>query len=380
MNIYAPHMGLSEESASGGDIADIEIMRAIADKGNTIHCALFGKRENKISHPNIIFYNLPLKTTFGIGTLIPNVLYFFHLRKLNKKNKIDIVRIYSQNYGYFGFLVKKILKIPIIWNYHHLENNFNERWQSRLFIKRFDGITVVSEATKKEIIEKYNVDSSKMEVVYNGVSERYRPMKQEAEFFREVQFAKKRILLFVGSLNPRKNLLFLINCFAQIRSSLNDVVLLICGNDKDPEKKYTKELTKLIDKLDIADDVHILSNVNNEEKIFLYNKCSVFVFPSLKEGFGLAPIEAMACGKPVVSSNLFALPEVVKDNVNGYAVSIENETEFVNKTLFLLENKQVYEKLSTQAPEFVRANFSWKKAADATLKFYEKIINKNNGI
>lgn len=378
MNIYAPHMGLSEESASGGDIADIEIMRAIADKGHTIHCALFGKRENKFSHHNIIFYKLPVDTTYGTGTIIPNLLYFAHLRKLSKKIKIDIVRIYSQDYGYFGFLTKKILKIPVVWNYHHLENNFNERWQSRLFLKHFSGVTVVSEATKKEIIEKYNIESSGLQVVYNGVAECYHPVEQIIENFRGISFTNKNVLLFVGSLNPRKNLLFLINCFSKIKSSYNDVMLLICGNDKDPEKKYSTELIGLINELKLSGSVHILSNVSNAEKILLYNKCAVFVFPSLKEGFGLAPIEAMACGKPVISSDLFALPEVVKNGVNGYAVSVENESEFVSKTLLLLNDKKLYDRLSDQAVEFVKTNFSWRKAADTTLKYYEKIINGKN--
>lgn len=371
-------MGFDLESNSGGDIADRELMLALSLLNVQVHVPLFGLRENNLHSRGVHFYPSRWKSTYGTGNVIPNIVYYSAIRKIHQRTRLDVLRVYSQNYGYCAFLVKKTLGIPIVWNYHHLENEFNERWQSSLFIREFDAITTVSNFTKQELLESYKLPSERVHVIPNGVSEYYSPHNPDRKLLMRHGIAGKRILLHVGSLIARKNLLFLLDVFLNVRRSFPDSVLLLCGEEFSPRKEYTSLLKRRVKELCLGDGVLFLGKISEAEKLSWYNLCEVFVFPSLKEGFGLAPAEAMSCGKPVVASNRSSLPEVVVNGTTGYVASPENAEEFASRVVDLLALPEKRNSFGRAGRKRVLECYQWSRAAKQTKALFDEMSRVRN--
>lgn len=376
LQICMPHMGLDYESNSGGDVSDRELMIHMARLGANLHVPLFGQRENKIKEPNTYFYENRIKSTYGTGTFIPNTVYFRNILDLKKNGKVDILRLYSQDYGYCGFFTKALLGIPIVWNYYHLEQGFNERWQSFLFAKQFNAITTISESTKRELIAVYGLSKERVHVIYCGVSGFYRPKQINNDSYVKIP-AGSKVLLHVGALIPRKNILFLIDVLRDIIREEPNTVLVLVGSEFSPRMGYTTLLKEKIAMLELERHVLFVGKISETEKLDWYNRCDVFVFPSLKEGFGFAPAEAMACAKPVVCSNTWSLPEIVINDITGFTASPTDVNEFSSRIIQLLRSSDLRQKFGRAGQARIREHFQWETAAKKTLELYEDIIMQN---
>src|SRR6187551_1444418 len=177
---------------------------------------------------------------------------------------------------------------------------------------RSDRILTVSEASKRDILHFFNVPPEKVVVVYNAIDERFsrEPDPDDVERVRERFQLHQRFVLYVGNIKPHKNLERLIEAFHALRQrGLDDLKLLIIGDQisKYPGLRRAVHLHKL------HKHVRFLGYLPDETLAILYRLAAVFVFPSLYEGFGLPPLEAMASGTPVVTSNVSSLPEVTGD-------------------------------------------------------------------
>ena len=191
--------------------------------------------------------------------------------------------------------------------------------------RRAKKIITISEHSKHDIVRFFQVDDKKIEVVYLGVEERYKPQDSRVNSATTVVVrpasagtpARQRYnlpykyILYVGNLSPHKNVSGLIKSYAKLPANLREEYKLVLGASK--SDKYYPDTAKLIEKLELTEEVIVTGFIIEEHLPVIYNSSSLFVFPSFYEGFGLPPLEAMACGVPVLASNASSIPEVVGD-------------------------------------------------------------------
>jgi glycosyltransferase involved in cell wall biosynthesis len=173
-------------------------------------------------------------------------------------------------------------------------------------------VLTVSEASKRDILYYFNIPEDKVTVIHNGLDERFRvsPPETEIHRLRERFQLDEQFVLYAGNVKPHKNVERLIDAFHILHTNgFAHLKLLIIGSDI---SKYAM-LRRAIHTYDLHKYVRFLGFVSDETLAALYRLAAVFVFPSLYEGFGFPPLEAMAAGTPVVASNLSSLPEVLGD-------------------------------------------------------------------
>jgi len=227
-------------------------------------------------------------------------------------------------------------------------------WQARFSEK----IIAVSDSTKNDLINRYQINPSKIKVIYSGVSLK-RPSEEEILKFKKEKKLPEKFILFLGTIEPRKNINGIIRAFSILKSKsgFNELKLVIAGSQGWLQEKITGE------------DIIFTGKIDEEEKALFYSAASVFVYPSFFEGFGLPPLEAMVCGTPVVVSRNSSLPEVVGDA--GILIDPYNPSDIANAIKEILTDAQLAKKLTKNG--FIRSSqFSWQKTAEKTLEVLVK--------
>ena len=240
-----------------------------------------------------------------------------------------------------------------------MEKNFASR------VELSDVILTVSEYGKREVEKYVGVPGDKIKVVYNAVDERFRPLSKASvtTYLRAKRYPEDYVL-FVGAVEPRKNLETLIGAFGDIERSFGNLHLIIVG----PKGWLYESVFKKVEELGLTNKVHFTGFVADEELIYLYNGAQVFVYPSFYEGFGIPVLEAMACKIPVIVSNTSSLPELVGDA--GMLVDPHSQEGFAEAMRKVLGDKDEAERLSEKG--YLRsANFSWEKSAKALMDIFK---------
>jgi len=238
--------------------------------------------------------------------------------------------------------------------------------------RRSDCILTVSEASKRDILHLFNVPPEKIVVVYNAIDSHFSvtPSEEAVSRVRERYQLDHKFVLYVGNIKPHKNLVRLIEAFHQLRQGeLADLKLLIIGD----QISKLPSLRRAVHRHKLHKQVRFLGYVADDQLAILYRLASVFVFPSLYEGFGLPPLEAMASGTPVVASNVSSLPEVVGDAavlVNPYDVDA-----IVDGLRRVLTDPALAAGMSRKGIERAR-EFSWERSVAKTWAVYQTIAGK----
>ncbi len=236
-------------------------------------------------------------------------------------------------------------------------------------VQRSSRILTVSEASKRDILKFFDVPAEKIEVVYNAIDERFsvEPREEDVVRVRERYQLDGRFLLYVGNVMPHKNLERLIEAFARLRKEGNeDLRLLIIGD----EISKLPSLRRAVHRHKLQKHVRFLGFLPDEMLVVLYRLAAVFVFPSLYEGFGLPPLEAMASGTPVVTSNVSSLPEVVGDA--ALLVDPYDPESIKSGIARVLEDPALRESMRRKGLERVRA-FSWERSVQRTRDIYMEV-------
>ncbi len=251
--------------------------------------------------------------------------------------------------------------------------NFLFRMLLRRCARKADRVIAVSRHTRDDLVKYLGLEEEKIAVVYNGVAEKYRPRKREEVLARlpEKVDRERPYALYVGRFDPYKNAVGLVREFKRFLDRSRPEANLVLAGHYDP--RYPQVFEE-VEKLGLASRVIFLDQLGEEDLIYLYRGARVLVLPSFYEGFGLPPLEAMACGTPVICSNRGSLPEVVGEA----AIVIDPGEE--GSIARALEKIWTDDRLAAELREkgLARAgNFTWKKTAEETLAVYRSLLSSS---
>ena len=258
---------------------------------------------------------------------------------------------------------------------HHPENlpknykNFYCKYFPK-FAEKANRIATVSEFSKQDIIKTYHINSDKIDVVYNGSNENFKPIsREEITSVQNKYTAGKSYFLFIGTLHPRKNLIHLFKAFEQFKKESNsDFKLLVVGK----KMWWTKEIEKAYHKLNFKNDIIFTGRVSEKELYQITASAYALTYVPIFEGFGIPLVEAMSCGTPVITSNITAMPEVVEDA--GILVDPFSVTAIAKAMLRIVNDINLRNELSEKS-KVQAQKFSWQKTADLLWNSIQKTIN-----
>ena len=299
-----------------------------------------------------------------------SVLPFWTYTKLSqeiKKDKPDVLFMPIQSAPFF----KKPKNIKLVITIHDLafllfpehftfKDRFLLNFHTKRAVQMADKIIAPSEATKKDLIKFYGVDEDKIEVIYHGIK------NHELGIMNYELKINNPYILFVGTIQPRKNIVKLIEAFEILKTSPNpslsggELKLIIVGG----KGWMADEIYQKAKKSKFSDEIIFKGKVSDNELANLYKNASILVLPSLYEGFGLPVLEAMSYGVPCVVSDNSSLREIAGDS--ALLIDAYNSNDMAEKMGALLNDEELREDLSRRGIENVK-KFSWIKAAEKTL-------------
>ena len=246
---------------------------------------------------------------------------------------------------------------------------FNEEMPK--ILDNCDGIITVSEFSKLDIAEEFNFPKEKIFVTHLAAEDIYRPIDRAycKKFIKDNYKIADNFILYVGGYSPRKNIIGILEAFSLLKDNLKeDLNIVITGKKGISYEIYKNKAIEL----GISNSVIFTDFIPLNDLPIFYNACEFLVYPSFYEGFGLPPLEAMACGVPVIASNVTSLPEVCRNSailidpndIDELCYSMERVLTDSFLKLTMIERG-----LSTSN------NYSWKNTALNTIKAYESIIN-----
>lgn len=245
-------------------------------------------------------------------------------------------------------------------------NRLYLKLMTRLAVQRADAVIAVSEHTRQDVIRLLDAPAGHVHAVPNGIDSDFYPLPEhEVQSFQARHQLPERFILCVSTIEPRKNLTTLIRAYAAL-GEVEHTLVIGGGRGWQYESVFA-----LAEELGLEDRVWFPGFIRHEELPYWYNTADVFVFPSIYEGFGLPPLEAMACGTPVVASNASSLPEVV-----GSAGQLVDPTD-VNALADAIHRVITDNALAASMAEqgLSRADrFSWQAAAERTAAVYDSVL------
>lgn len=253
-------------------------------------------------------------------------------------------------------------------NTHSAKAVVIERLTLKRAIKKAKAILVVSQNTQKDLLKKFQYPADKIFLTPCAPSEFFREKidEKELEKLKKKYQLPENFILAVGTLEPRKNFPNLIKSFVIIKRKYPDYKLVIVG-----KKGWKfKQIEDALKQYNLQNDVIFPGYLDDQELHKIYAIAKVFVFPSLYEGFGIPPLEAMASGCPVVSSNVASMPEVVDQA--GLLIDPKNALKMADAITSLIENDQV-RNMMIERGKAQADKFSWKKSAEKALEVIKSL-------
>ncbi|MBN1314140.1 MAG: glycosyltransferase family 4 protein [Anaerolineales bacterium] len=248
---------------------------------------------------------------------------------------------------------------------------------TRLSCQRARQIIAISSSTRRDLVKQWNLSADKILVAYPGVGDQFRPLPAgEVEAYRRRLGLPELFILYLGTWEPRKNLVRLVQAFDLLRRSTSAFKLVLAGG----KGWLFDSILAMIESLNLQDHVIVTGYIPMEDLSLLYNAATLFTYPSIYEGFGLPVIEAMACGTPVVTSNVSSMPEAAGEGELCAGLTINpDDTDGLANAMYraCTDNslrRQMREKGLRQA-----ANFNWNDTAKVTISAYRRALGVSDG-
>lgn len=293
--------------------------------------------------------------------------------RLLRSNRVDL--LHSLHYS-----VPLYSSTPYVVTFHDMTfflfPELHQRYRRLYFNMMMRGsargarkIIAVSENTRQDIIRIFDVAPERVVTIHSGISSDFRKVTDtgEIEYVRSKYGLPSKYVLSVGLIEPRKNLSTLIRAFGRLDENDTAHSLVVVG-----DKGWMYEgVFDLAQQLERSKRIIFTGYVPRKDLAAIYSSADLFVYPSLYEGFGLPVLEAMACGTPVITSNLSALPEIAGDS--AVLVSPRNEAEITEAILRVLSDRALHAELSSKGLQHSRL-FSWDATAQKTIAVYRDAI------
>lgn len=299
------------------------------------------------------------------------------LPALARRGRVDLLHqpAFSVPIVYSG---KKIVTIHDVISLLHpnipfFSRQFYSKWMP--FSYRFaDHFITISEHSKRDIHQKLGIATNRITVIYLAADDAYRNVVSRDDIRRvEKKYQiNPPYVLNVGTINPRKNLEFLVTVFAEAKKTHKLPHTLVVAGKKG---WHYDTLFRKVKDLGLGEQVLFTGYVDDVDKPALYHGADLFLFPSIYEGFGLPPLEAMFCGTPVISSNTSSLPEVI--GAGGIGLSPHDTNGWVEAMAHVLNTPALRKKLVEQGRKQA-STFSWDRCARETLAVYHMVTEVPN--
>lgn len=308
---------------------------------------------------------------------------YFELHRILKTNGCDLLHVPHLFWKPQGIPCPYVVTVHDLLDHMYKANTNSELKRSMHFLltkrvlQRAARIFAVSHFSKKDTENYFKVPGDKIEVIYNALDERFRlghASASDREMIAERYQVNYPFLLYAGRISPHKNVVRIIEAFSLLKNQLleegrfQDLRLIIIGD----EVSSHPDLRRAVIKSHMQNDVRFLGFVEIGILRIFYDLAKIFVFPSLYEGFGLPPLEAMAHGTPVVTSNTSSIPEVV----GNAAVMVNPENVFdIQRALYrVLVDQNLREKLKARGVEQAQ-KFSWEDSVSRMLNVYHEVAH-----
>ena len=252
---------------------------------------------------------------------------------------------------------------------YQIFGNLYRRWNVPKVVPRAARILTVSAYEKKKIDNHFRLDTKKVVTVYNGVADRFKPVDNESQrlAIRAKYDLPERFIFCLGNTDPRKNVAGMLRAMSILRKQGKLTVnVLFLGIDRN----YLSQLIKGIDDPVLLEHALFTGYVPEADLPVLYSLAEIFIYPSLREGFGIPILEAMSCGTPVITSNTSSMPEVAGEA--ALLIDPYDPEDIARSMDTLLNDPVMQSELSARGLERVR-NFSWLNSAKKTLDVYNEI-------
>jgi glycosyltransferase involved in cell wall biosynthesis len=254
--------------------------------------------------------------------------------------------------------------------YHILPKRYFFRNFIRLSGRKAERLVAVSESTRQDAIRLAGLAAEKIISAPLGVTAEFQPIRdlQRLQPIKEKYRLPSRFILFVGLLEPRKNLITLLHAYRHIYQQIGDVRLVIVGR----QGWKMRQTRQLLDSLALTPYVHFTGYVEQQDLPAIYNLADVFVYPSLYEGFGLPVLEALACGVPVITSEVSSMPEIAGETALYFPPT--DDLALAQVLLELLQDEEQRKALSIAGPKRA-ARFTWEETARRTRLAYAQALS-----
>lgn len=361
----------------GSGVVATELGVSLAQRGHEVHFITYSQPVRlALLNPNIFYHevNVPDYPLFHYQPY--ELALSSKIVDMVKLYEIDILHVhYAIPHAFAGYMAKKMLedmgiRLPMVTTLHGTDitlvgNHPNYKTAVSFSINKSDYVTSVSEDLKKSTYELFNV-KKEIHVIPNFIEEKLNGFVSVT--CKRLLFANddERIITHISNFRKVKRIQDIIKVFDGIQKKI-PAKLMMVGDG--PEKR---DAEKLAEELGISDKIIFFGNSNEVDSILRYS--DLFLLPSETESFGLAALEAMACGVPVISSNSGGLPEVNVEGVTGYLSNIGDIDDMVNNALKVLTDDDVLSQFKANAIEHSKA-FSVEKIVPAYEALYQKALN-----
>ena len=303
------------------------------------------------------------------------------ISKALKKNlkQFDMVHLHEfrtlQNAAAYKYLTK--YKIPYVLSAHgSVLRLMGKEFLKMLFdksigfkiLKSAKRVIAVSNIEVEQYI-KMGVERDRISLIPNGIniSEFENADKVKGNFRRAYKLSDKKILLFIGRLNAIKGIDFLLNTFAILTKDIKDTILVIAG----PDDGYKSEIESRINLLKINDKVLLIDGLYGEDKISAMKDADMFIYPSRHEIFGIAPLEALICGTPVIVTENCGCADFLREANGGIVVKYQDISGLLDSIQNILDKKEEAKKLASNGMELVQRQFNWNEITKDMIKLYK---------
>lgn len=371
LRVCSPVFGISPESNQGGEVYERETLRALGATGADVNVILRQGQPHPVG-PGLRYTELPATA----GPLGSAQTAWRMARAIGREHRMpgfDILRVHSLPYlAPIGLLARTLAgaHAPIAAQHHHLDPNPQQNRLIRLFAPRMDVITTDSQFSKRQLGEMLHIDTGNVRIVYSGIEERYKIEPRDADLASRLGIVPGEIVcLCLSALTVRKNQQHILAAFAALSVQERAGMRLVLAGDG----PLRSDLEHQAAALGIADCVTFAGYVPEEEKVRYYNLADIFLFSSRMEGFGLVVAEAMACGKPVLTTDSGSLPEVVEDGVTGLVSPLADPAAMSAQIRQLAASPELRTRMGEAGAERVQKLFRWDAVARHVADIYQEV-------